>query len=24
MKSKSVKDIHPNQVIKKIDYILNI
>ena len=24
IKSKSVKDIHPNQVIQKIDYILNI
>ncbi len=24
IKSKSVKDIHPNQVIKKIDHILNI
>ena len=24
IKSKSVKDIHPNQVIQKIDYVLNI
>ena len=24
IKSKSVKDVHPNQVIKKIDHILNI
>ena len=24
IKSKNVKDIHPNQVIQKIDYVLNI
>jgi len=24
IKSKSVKDINPNEVIKKIEYILNI